>query len=101
MSQIKKRNLSKIFLVCNNVTSLLINTPLQETIHIGINIICNYNPNLKITKKELKKLFLFATSQAHFIFNGKFYNQINRVDMDSPLAHVLGNIFVVSTFLRI
>ena len=30
----------------------------------------------------------------HFIFNGKFYNQIDRVAMGSPLAIVLANIFV-------
>ena len=55
----------------------------------------NHNPNLNITKKELKKLFLFATSQAHFIFNSKFYNQIDGVAMGSPLAPVLANIFMV------
>ena len=53
--------------------------PLQETINIAINLIFNHNPNLNITRKELKKLFLFATSQTHFIFNSKFYNQIDRV----------------------
>ena len=54
----------------------------------------NHNPNLNITKKELKKLFLFGISQAHFIFNGKFYNQIDGVAMGSPLAPVVGNIFM-------
>ena len=47
-----------------------------------------------VTKKELKKLFLFATSQTHFIFNSKFYKQIDRVAMGSPLAPVLANIFM-------
>ena len=46
-----------------------------------------------MTRKELKKLFLFATSQAHFIFNSKFYNQIDGEAMGSPLAPVLANIF--------
>ena len=54
----------------------------------------NHNPNLNITKKELKKLFLFATSQTHFIFNSKFYNQIDGVAMGSSLAPVLANIFM-------
>ena len=54
----------------------------------------NHNPNLNITKKELKKLFLFATSQTHFIFNDKFYNQIDGVAMGSPVAPVLANIFM-------
>ena len=54
----------------------------------------NNNPNLNITKKELKKLFLFATSQTRFIFNSKFYKKIDRVAMGSPLAPVPANIFM-------
>ena len=50
--------------------------PLHETIDITINLIFNHNPTLNITKKELKKLFFLATSQTHFSFNSKFYNQI-------------------------
>ena len=53
VSQIKNANLSKIFLVSYDVTSLFTNIPLQETIDIAINLIFNHNPNLNITKKEL------------------------------------------------
>ena len=60
-----------------------------------MNLIFNHNPNLNITRKELKKLFLFGTSQTYFIFNSKFYNQIDGVAMGSPLAPVLANIFMV------
>ena len=74
---------------------LFTNISLQETIDTAINLIFNPNPNLNITKTELKKLFLFATSQTHFIFNSKFYNQIHGVAMGSPLASVLANIFMV------
>ena len=84
VSQIKNANLSSIFT----------NIPLQEPIDIAKNIIFNHNPNLNITKKELKKLFLFATSQTNFIFNSKFYNQVDGVTMGSPLASVLANIFM-------
>ena len=73
---------------------LIFNIPLQEAIDIAINLIFNPNPNLNITKKELKKLFLFATSQTHFIFNSKFYNQIDGVATDSPLAPALANILM-------
>ena len=45
-------------------------------------------------RKELKKPFLFATSQTHFIFNSKFYNQIDGVAMGSFLAPVVANIFM-------
>ena len=94
VSQIKNANLSKRFLVSYDVTSLFTNIPLQETIDIAINLIFNHNPNLNITRKELKKLFLFATSQAHFIFNNKFYNQIDGVAIASSLAPVVANIFM-------
>ena len=94
VSQIKNANLSKKFLVSYDVTSLFANIPLQETTDIARNLIFNHNPNLNITRKELKKLFLFAASLTHFIFNSKFYNQIDGVAMGSPLAPVLANIFM-------
>ena len=61
---------------------------------MAINLIFNHNGNLGITRKELKKLFFFATSQTYFIFNTKFYIQIGGVAMGSPLATVLANIFM-------
>ena len=76
------------------MTSLFTNVPLQGTIDIAINFIFNHNPNLNLTKKELKKLFLFAASQSCFIFNSKFYNRIDGVAMSSPLAPGLANIFM-------
>ena len=54
----------------------------------------NHNPNLNIIEKELKKLFLFATSWTHFVLNSQFYNQIDGVAMGSPSAPVLANIFM-------
>ena len=62
VSQIKDANLSLHFLISYDVTSLFTNIPLQKNIDIAINLIFNHNLNLNITKKELKKLFLFATS---------------------------------------
>ena len=69
VSQIKNANLSKKFLVSYDVTSLFTSIPLQETIDIAINLIFNRDPNLNITKKELKnfsflldhRLILFLT----------------------------------------
>ena len=84
VSQIKNANLSRKFLVFSFTNILL-----EKTIEIAINLIFNYNPNLNITKKELKKLFLFATSQAYFNFNSKFYNQIDGIAIGSPLVPVL------------
>ena len=94
VSQIKNTNLSKKFLVSYDVTSPFTSIPIQETIDIAVNLIFNDNPNLNISRKELKKLFLFARSQSHFIFDRKFYNQIDRVAMGSPLAPNLVNTFM-------
>ena len=87
VSQIKNANFSKKFLVSYNATCLF-------TIDIAVNLMFNHNPNLSITKKKLKKLFLFATSQTHFIFNSNFYNKIDGVAMGPPLVPVLANIFM-------
>ena len=94
VSQIKNANLSKRYLVSYDVTSLFTNIPLNETIDIATNLIFNHNPNRNITRKELKKLFLFTTSQTRFMFKKKFYNQIDEVAMGSPLAPVLANMFM-------
>ena len=94
VSKIKNTNISKKILASYDVTSLFTNIPLHETIDIAINLIFNHNPNLSFTRKELKNLFLFAASQNHFVFNSKFYNQIDGVAMSSPLAPVLANIFM-------
>ena len=94
VSQIKNANLSKKCLVSCDVTSLFTNIPLQGTIDIVINLIFNPNLNLNITRKELKKFILLATQQTYFIFNSKFYNQIDGVAMDSSLAPALSKIFM-------
>ena len=69
VSLIKNANLSKKFLDSYDVASLFTNIPLQETIDIAINLIFSHNPNLNVTKKELKnfsfllhrRLILFLT----------------------------------------
>ena len=67
VSQINSVNLFKIFLVSYDITSLFTNIPLQKTINIAINLIFKLNPNLNITIKELKKLFLCAISHNLFL----------------------------------
>ena len=52
------------------------------------------NPDIKLGRENLTKLFLFATAQTHFSFLGNFYDQIDGVAMGSPLAPVLANLFM-------
>ena len=51
-------------------------------------------PDLNISEKDLASLFNFATCETYFLFTGKFYDQIDGVEMASPLAPVLANLFV-------
>ena len=67
-SQIKNTNISKKFPVSYDLTSLFTNITLQETIDIAINLNFNHNPNLNITRKELKKTFPFRYITDSFYF---------------------------------
>ena len=67
---------------------------MQETIQIVVDLIFQNNPQLKVTKRELKQLFNFATSGTHFIFNGSFYDKVDGISMGSPLGPVLANLFM-------
>ena len=50
---------------------------LQEIIQIAVELIYQNNLQLKVTKRELKQLFNFATSGTNFFFNGSFYDQVD------------------------
>ena len=47
---------------------------------------------MNITKPQLKKLFVFATSQTHFLFNNEIYDQTDGLAMGSPLGPALANL---------
>ena len=70
------------------------NIPLNETINIAVELIFKHNPKFSRSKSDLKQLFIFATSQTHFLFNDNFCDQIDEVAMGSPLAPVLANLFM-------
>ena len=94
VKELSSKRSDDTFLISYDVTSLFTNIPLQETLDIAVDKILRNEPDLKINKKELKQLFIFATSQSHFIFNGKIYDQIDGVTMGSPLGPVLANLFM-------
>ena len=64
------------YMVSYDVTSLFTNIPLEETINLTINLLFEAKPDLKISRKDLKKLFQFATSQTNFLFNGNMYDEV-------------------------
>ena len=93
-SQIKNENISEKILFPYNLTNIFTNIPFRETIDIAINFIFHHVLNVNITLKKLKKLSLSGTSQTHFCFKSKFYNQTNEAVLDSPLDPVLVRIFI-------
>ena len=80
-------------MVSFDVTSLFTNISLHETIDLAVDLLFDNN-NIKMTKVQMKKLFMFATAQTHFLYNGEYYDQIDGVAMGSPLGPVLANIFM-------
>ena len=81
-------------MVCYDVTSLFTNIPLEETMHLTIDLLFEAKFDLKISRIDLQRRFQFATSQTNFIFNGNMYDQNDGVTMGSLLAPSLANIFM-------
>ena len=44
----------------------------------------------------MKELLLLCTKHVHFTFNGDIYIQLDGVAMESPLEHLLANVFMCS-----
>ena len=83
-------------LVSLDVKSLFTNLPLDETIEIILNRICEKNEiSTDITKSEIKELLNLCTKSVHFTFAGNIYVQNDGVAMGSPLGPILANIFMV------
>ena len=94
VEELRSFDFNNKFLISFDVESLFTNIPLNETIDIAVDLILKHHPKFSIKKPDLKKLFSFATSETHFLFNGKFYDQVDGVAMGSPLAPILANLFL-------
>ena len=78
-----------------DVTSLFTNIPLDETIKIiADQLFSNSNNFEDFSRDEFVKILNLAIKNCHFIFNGKFYDQIDGAAMGSPLGPLLANIFL-------
>ena len=61
---------------------------------MAIDLIFQNNLNIKFSKAQLRKLFSFATSQTHFLFNDQYFDQTDGLSMGSPLGPTLANLFM-------
>ena len=93
--KIKKLSSTNKFLISYDICSLFTRFPLNETIELAVKLIFDNNPNIKITKKDLK-YSEFTTSETHILFDGNYYDQIDGVAMGLPLGPVLDNLFTKS-----
>ena len=79
--EIKKVSSSNKFLISYDIWSLFTSILLNETIDLAVQLIFNNNPNIKIIKNDLKKLFEFATSGTRILVDGNYYDQVDGVVM--------------------
>ena len=78
-----------------DVDSLFTSTPVDETIDICIDSLYKDDENnSKIPKDVFRNLLTVVTKESFFMFNNKFYKQINGVAMGSLLGAALANIFM-------
>ena len=94
VEELKEVRLQNKYLVSFDVVSLFTNIPLHETVNLAVNTLIANEPSIKMSKAQLEKLFLFATSQTHFMYNDEYYDQVDGVAMGSPLGPVLANLFM-------
>ena len=83
-------------LISFDVTSTFTNVPLDYTISIILKRIYDQRElETKISRKELKDLWLLCAKNVHFSCDNKLYSQKDGVAMASPLGPVIAGIFMV------
>ena len=74
-----------LYMTSLDVDSLFTNTPLEETINICVGNLYNDNENPpNIRKYGFHNLLNIATKETFFMFNSKYYKQVDGVAMGSP-----------------
>ena len=86
---------SNLHMASLDVGLLFTNIPLEETIDICVDNLYNDNENPpNIPKHNFRNLLNIATKETFFMFNNKYYKQVDGVAMGSPLGPALANIFM-------
>ena len=86
-----------LYMASLDVVFLFTNIPLNETNGICIDSLYNDDENTPdIPTDVFRNLHYVATKESFFMFDNKFYKQIDGVAMESPLGPALDNIFMCS-----
>ena len=87
--------ISDLYIASLDVDALFTNTPLDVTIDICVKKLFKIPDTLVkgISKNDFRGLINLATKESFFLFSNKFYIQVDRVAMGSPLGPILANIF--------
>ena len=99
---LRESNLNGKYFVSYDVVSLFTNIPLDETINLIIDSLYPKIPGLAakdqlfkgMTKTIFRNALNYCLKDNVFIFDGKFYKQIDGCAMGSPLAPILADIFM-------
>ncbi len=83
-------------MVGKTVSSLFTNVPVKETIEIVLNRLFKRKTDTfhGLTRRNLKELIKICVQKSVFVFNGKFYEQIDGVSMRIPLEPFFANIII-------
>ena len=78
-----------------DVSALFTNVPFDETLNICLDKLYSLADPWALPRVVIiRKLLEFATKKSHFLFDGKYYDQIDGAVMGSPLGPALANIFI-------
>ncbi|XP_033105188.1 uncharacterized protein LOC117107595 [Anneissia japonica] len=81
VKEVRNLNMKNKCMVSFDVESLFTNIPLKKTIELAVNTIICHSQELKTSNENLTKLLLLATTGTHFLFKGKYFEQIDGVSM--------------------
>ena len=85
----------KLHMGTMDIESLFTNLPLDETIDLCIQLVYKDTELVQgLNSNEFKQLLKFATKESMFMFNNKYYKQVDGIAMGSPLGPVMANIFL-------
>ena len=84
-----------LYMASFDIDALFTNLPIDETIDLCVKKLFKNSRTFKgFSKDEFRTLLNFAAKDAFFLFNGKYYKQVDGVAMGSPLGPTLANIFL-------